>query len=316
MNMNQIVRQHIRRLYPKTVILLYHRVAECRLDPEQLCVTPEHFAEQMACLRKHFNVRCLHNLHRWDTNSGIVVTFDDGYSDNLYHALPVLEEYDIPATIFVSSYYIETGNPFWWDVLAAALLAAPIVPAQLTVRLQGQPYYHGTGSEDEQIQAYRELLAKAHYLNASEIEQFVFDLRQWAALHHWEDSWGRPLALNELRSLAQSALVDIGAHTQKHLNLARQSRTVQSAEIQIGQQQLEAWLGRPVASFAYPFGFPDLHYNADTIRAVQAAGFLRACANQEGWVTWRSDRFQYSRYLVRDWNGDEFMKHLSAWFAA
>jgi glycosyltransferase involved in cell wall biosynthesis/peptidoglycan/xylan/chitin deacetylase (PgdA/CDA1 family) len=42
------------------------------------------------------------------------VTFDDGYLDNLEHALPVLEEFEIPATIFAIAEVIEGKSGFYW----------------------------------------------------------------------------------------------------------------------------------------------------------------------------------------------------------
>ena len=48
--------------------------------------------------------------------NSIVVTFDDGYLDVLQNAVPILERYQIPATIFVVTGNL--GEPFWWDRLA------------------------------------------------------------------------------------------------------------------------------------------------------------------------------------------------------
>ncbi len=79
-----------------TVILLYHRVAELPSDPQLLCVTPQHFAEHLEILRKHANPMSLQQLVKTLQagklpRRGVLVTFDDGYVDNLNNAKPLLK---------------------------------------------------------------------------------------------------------------------------------------------------------------------------------------------------------------------------------
>lgn len=109
-------------IYPKTVILLYHRIANVSDDPHKLSVTPENFRSHLAILAKNgykfiSMSECIQGT-KFKTRTA-VVTFDDGYADNLYNALPILESLKIPATIFVVSGKITERNmvqmPFYWD---------------------------------------------------------------------------------------------------------------------------------------------------------------------------------------------------------
>ncbi len=91
---------------PGIRILMYHRI-ERLLTYDQLTVDPENFAEQMAYLSKHCRVITLSQaVKELQSGSyrqpGVVITFDDGYRDNLIHALPILKRYRLPATIFVT----------------------------------------------------------------------------------------------------------------------------------------------------------------------------------------------------------------------
>ena len=45
----------------------------------------------------------------------VVVTFDDGYLNNFTEALPILEEFKIPATIFLATDYMDSGELFPFD---------------------------------------------------------------------------------------------------------------------------------------------------------------------------------------------------------
>jgi hypothetical protein len=68
-------------------------------------------------------------------------------------------------------------------------------------------------------------------------------------------------------------------------------------------------LGRPISSFAYPFG-TSADFDETTVAVVREAGFLRACANLDGRLTRRTDPFRVPRLLVRDWSGDELARRL------
>src|SRR5687767_8520588 len=84
---------------PRALILVYHRVTQIDSDPQLLCVGPRRFAEHMEVLRKDYHPLSLRDLQQRVRDGGIprkgvVVTFDDGYADNLYEAKPLLERHD------------------------------------------------------------------------------------------------------------------------------------------------------------------------------------------------------------------------------
>ena len=98
---------------------MYHRVAKADLDPHNLVVSPSHFQEHLSVLRKLTSSRpLLEIVDNWSgSNSDVAVTFDDGYADNLFEAVPALEVEEIPATIFVSTGMLDRDG-FWIDRLA------------------------------------------------------------------------------------------------------------------------------------------------------------------------------------------------------
>jgi len=101
-------------------ILLYHRVDNLDNDPHQLAVSIENFEAQIKFLSENYNVISLSKMvddvknKRLKDNS-VVVTFDDGYVDNYLNALEILEKYNVPATIFVTSGKVGDNTPFEWD---------------------------------------------------------------------------------------------------------------------------------------------------------------------------------------------------------
>jgi len=103
-----------------SIILLYHRVANVDDDPHLLSVEPNNFRAQLQYLKSKFNIISLEDLFYKKQNKqlskkDIAITFDDGYADNLYNALPILKELKIPATIFITIGKIGDLKPFYWD---------------------------------------------------------------------------------------------------------------------------------------------------------------------------------------------------------
>jgi peptidoglycan/xylan/chitin deacetylase (PgdA/CDA1 family) len=100
-------------------VLLYHRVGG--RAPIEMDLPASLFDEQMSALSATRRVLTLDDAldelqtppaGRVPTTEGVVVTFDDGTVDFVEDALPVLERYRIPATMFVATDYIESGRSF------------------------------------------------------------------------------------------------------------------------------------------------------------------------------------------------------------
>jgi len=100
------------------MILMYHGVAEVAEDPNQLCVTPSRFAEQMTWLKRHglrgVGIGTLVDAVRAGRHRGLVgITFDDGYVNVLEAALPELLRHGFAASMFIISDRLGGSNE--WD---------------------------------------------------------------------------------------------------------------------------------------------------------------------------------------------------------
>jgi peptidoglycan/xylan/chitin deacetylase (PgdA/CDA1 family) len=142
--LRRVVRRLGRGFTPQGVILMYHRIADVELDPWDLCVTPQHFAEHLEVLQKYAHPISLKQLAIAHQNGNIprravAITFDDGYVDNLYQAKPLLERYKIPSTVFVSSGYMGQPREFWWDELERLLLRPGRLPNKLCLDINANP---------------------------------------------------------------------------------------------------------------------------------------------------------------------------------
>ena len=324
------------------LILAYHRVGE-RLpsDPHALRVTPSSFSEQLTVLRRRWMPLRLEEivsaLHVGDLPPhAVVVTFDDGYADNLECATPLLERYDVPATVFITTGYLGGRREFWWDELERILLHSASLPATLTLTIGGRTRRWRVGSlrdgdarppcaEPWNVEMrhaptarhalYRALHPQLRPLEDTQRQAVLEQLRRWSGIDAGVRPTHRPLSVEELVRLAAGGRVDIGAHTVTHPVLAALPVAAQQREIQASKEQLEFLLGAPVNSFAYPYGSSQ-DYAQRTVALVRAAGFASACANIPEPVWQGSDPYQLPRFLVRDWDGEEFSRRLRAWFHA
>jgi peptidoglycan/xylan/chitin deacetylase (PgdA/CDA1 family) len=321
------------------LILLYHRLTKSRSDPWALSVRPSHFAEHLEVLREHARPTRLQRLSEvlLDENlpdRSVVVTFDDGYADNLHSAKPLLERYDVPATIFLTSGFTGHGREFWWDELDRILLQPGTLPERLNLSINGGLYrgdlgeaahwseeaswHHRKWTIHEKAPSprhslYRSLWELLNPLTEGERRGVLDELLTWAGAELASHPRHRLLSLEEVSVLAQGELIEVGAHTVTHPRLSALPAASQRDEIRGSKARLEEVLNRPVTSFAYPHGGRS-DYTAQTVSIVREAGFARACSNFAGVVGPSTDRFQLPRIHVQDWDGDEFARRLSRWF--
>lgn len=336
MKLIQTAMSQIRRtLASRAMILMYHRIAEVDSDPWGLSVSPVHFAEQLQVIRKYFHPLSMQQLmkHLQDGNvprRSVIVTFDDGYLDNLTNARPLLAQHDVPATIFLVTQAVAEGRSFWWDELGAILLQPDVLPDHLDLKLNGKRHEWVLGSARWYSNEER---AKDHLLrpwDAASGTRFAFFYLVWKyllelssgeriqalrALREWAgvtgDSGGQDRALNKVETIAllDGELIEPGAHTVTHPSLSLLPGAQQMEEIVGSKQQLEEILNRNVTSFSYPHG----EYSVETVDMVRNAGFDSACTTYHACVSRGTDPLQLPRFQVDDWNGEEFLRRMVRW---
>jgi peptidoglycan/xylan/chitin deacetylase (PgdA/CDA1 family) len=226
------------RWAPGALVLGYHRIAEPAGDEFGLCVSPQHFAEQLEVIRALATPLRLSNLVRCATSArlpeaAVAITFDDGYADVVEHALPRLREAEVPATIFVISGLL--GTEFWWERLLHAF-----APTERT-------YAAPDGGPDLDSMHLR-----LRSLPSGERERELLTLETRAAAVATD--LPRSLTADELRMLGGDPLVEIGAHTRSHPWLPSLSVAEQRAEIRGCRRELEDIVGARVSGFSYPYG--------------------------------------------------------------
>ena len=291
----------------KVNVLYYHRVYEMKDDINLLCVTPMKFEQQMRYLKRKYDI--LRFEEKWDSGKGegIVITFDDGYLDNFQYALPILEELEIPATVFVSVGTLENNRELWWDELERLILSEENHLNSISIVDKKYGCNWDTSSYELKLNCYYAI----HHLmkNCIDVgmrEQWFEQLREQHKIDgHARDSF-RTLDRHFCMSLARSKYITIGAHTVSHPSLAKMSIKGQQDEIVNSKDYLEVLLQKRIDMFSYPFGVKGVDYNEDTIQICKETGIRKAASTQPGiWSVECSD-YEIPRNVVRNWGISEF----------
>ncbi|MFL9923605.1 polysaccharide deacetylase family protein [Herbaspirillum lusitanum] len=283
-------------------ILTYHRVLEAPdpLLPSEVDLAT--FRWQMKLMARCFNVLPLSEaLERMQEQTlpprAVCVSFDDGYRSVYELALPVLQEFGLPATVFTTTAHIDGGS-MWNDRIIEAVRHMPLGP--LDLRAIGLDLSAIAGEQDRLATANR-LARHAKYLQPDERAQVIAVLEQLAGIRTVPD-----LMLNRemIASLSRQHM-EIGGHTVTHPILGKLADNLARAEIIEGKQTLEAIIGKPLKLFAYPNGKVDVDYDDRHIRMVKEAGFSAAFTTAVGATSRFDARYEIPR--SRPWDKTPFM---------
>ena len=277
----------------KFIILAYHRVVRV---PDALGfsrIDARIFESQMSVLKSFFNVLPLRQaLSRMRDGSlpprSVVLTFDDGYADNLHVALPILQKHDFPATVFVATGYLNGGR-MWNDTIIEAFRQTRMERAELD--FLGIESMELVSPEDRRAAIMR-VIRKLKYRGVAERLRLADDIAVALAA----ESLPTNLMLNdaELHELCRAG-IEIGGHTVTHPILSQLSAAEAAEEISAGRKVLQQQLDAPISSFAYPNGKPGADYRPEDVTVVRDAGFDLAVSTAWGPVGDSDDPWQLPR---------------------
>jgi peptidoglycan/xylan/chitin deacetylase (PgdA/CDA1 family) len=314
------------------IILMYHHIDEGWADPGYLKVSPSHFAEHVQVLREEWRPLDLAGLANGLSSGrlparGVVVTFDDGYVNNLVNAKPVLERHDVPATVFVAGGPSDEGSEFWWDELERLLLAPGVLPetGELTLAGSSHPFDLGESAVYDEL-AYAEHRAwrawedpptprhalycawSKRLVEMSDVDQrrFMGQLRALVADAPAPRPTMARLSNSDLSALSQDGLITVGAHTMTHPALSTLPLHRQRLEVESNKAYLDFQLGHAVDSFAYPYG----RYSPETPNVLRAAGLTTAFTTEGGAARAGADPLLLPRIPAFDLDGEEFTRWL------
>ena len=270
----------------KGAILMLHRVQPlparaCAFAPNaRLSISPEYLRRLLIGLRAAgIDVvsldEALARMHdSKHTRRFVCFTFDDGYRDNLEHALPIFRRFRAPFTVYATTTFLDRSLAPWWVALEHVIAEKREV-TWADVRCT-------TVGPAAKQRVYADLAWRFMRMTAAELPQ---QLARFLSDHGFSM---RELAERELCSWSElrilhDAGVEIGCHTVSHARLSRETPETVRKELSGARSLLEARLGQPVRHLAYPYGKPE-HVGPRDFAIARELGFASAVTTRAGCV--------------------------------
>jgi peptidoglycan/xylan/chitin deacetylase (PgdA/CDA1 family) len=256
-------------------ILLYHGI--CRQAPlrfNTLFITERAFEKQLCLYKKYFNILSLDEYYEQRFSRerfNICLTFDDGFANNYKYVLPLLEQYQVPATFFITGIRQAGYDILWNDLLSMA-------------GKYGPPKF-SFGKEEfikQRDHVYRSSggLSLTHLLRAAGFDrkaEMIKELDPRLSFREKKiDDYWLQLNTGQIRELAASKWVTIGSHGYYHNDLANLTADKVKEEMILSKEYLEKITGKETRSLAFPYG----SYTAETVSMAKSCGYSQLLATE------------------------------------
>lgn len=248
---------------------MYHRI---NADSSVSSIDPQLFYQQIAHLQKHYRIIPVEQLieeskaNNLAPNS-VAITFDDGYQD-FYHIIwPILRELEVPASLYVTTAFIDDEQWLWPDALKYILANASVDKIEVntlgTLRLDGNSFMSTWGKiadillpmTADQRQKQLDTLAR----------QCAVQLPKQPVHPYTSLSWTQ---LNEMHRQG----LDVGSHTVSHPLLSRLTQQEIEEELEESANKIKQRMGFMPRGICYPNGRLE-DVNEAVITAAQQVGY-------------------------------------------
>jgi peptidoglycan/xylan/chitin deacetylase (PgdA/CDA1 family) len=299
----------------KALILMYHRFSD---KDGKFSISPKAFATHLQYLTKHYKVVTLADyLKIRKTRKKIptklaVITIDDGYRDVYEIAAPVLRKYDIPATLFAVTDFLEGNIWIWTDKMR--FLTANTKIKEIDISLNNQEIKGQLTDSDSRFLLAQKLNSQLKKLPEAEKEKEIVDLAKQfeVEIPKLPPKEFSPMTWDEAREL-DKGLIKIESHTVTHPILPNVYKEQLNFELTESKIKLEKEIGREMKIFCYPDG----GWNEKVRKATESANYSCAVTTEPGFNDENEDLFLLKRisaepslpHFVQDTSGFENFKN-------
>lgn len=234
-------------------VLTYHGVISDSHAINDYCfIKQSDFDRQMKYLSENFHVKSIDDAYLNESSSKnpvAVITFDDGFMNNFEYAFPILKKYRLPATIFLSTKFIDTDETIWFCRVIQIIESCKIdeiVWDGIKLKIR---------TNEEKRLASSKIQEDLKLKSPCEIDKGLDRLCE--QLNVRSSILGSPyqmLTRENITEMLDSGLIHFGAHTHKHAILSRLSEADARTEVMTSISEVERFTGVACKTFAYPNG--------------------------------------------------------------
>ncbi len=202
-----------------------------------------------------------------DKKFNICLTFDDGFANNYKYVLPLLEQYQVPATFFVTGIRDAGYDILWNDVLS---IAYKYGPAKLTLGneefIKGSDKKYISSSTGKRLV---DILRSTGFEEKTTMIELLGSFKSEASNDYWLQ-----MTQEEIKALSASKWATIGSHSYYHNDLAKISIGSVRDDLARSKQFLENITGKEVKALAFPYG----SYTREVVAEAKNAGYSQLLA--------------------------------------
>jgi len=205
----------------------------------------------------------------------VVVTFDDGFADNIEIAAPILEHFGIRGTFYITVDPVENASVPWFCRLRHAF--GTTQKQSWSDSLDGcSRDITGTSARKTAFLVASERCARRRGENQ---EIALRTIEEELAVEPFSEALMMTWA--QVRSLHRTGHI-VGSHTVTHPNMAYMGAEDLSIECVESKGKLEKMLGTAVPHFSYPSPILHPHWSKETVECTERAGYRCAVTSTAG----------------------------------
>lgn len=270
------------------VILMFHHVrpwAGQGFAPNRLLeITPDFLETVIDTLRgEGFQIvsldQAVERLGQRGEKPFAVLTFDDGYKDNLEYALPILRRHEAPFTLYVTTGFAGRTARLWWVELEEAIRALD----QIEIEIGGTRFMLDCSNDTEKAEAFRALYWPLRAGSEQDLLDRIAGLARQAGVEPTKLVERLCLDWDGLRQIANDPLCTIGVHTLTHPMLAKHDEAFARRELAESRVIIEREIGQPARHLAFPVGDPT-SAGPREFALAEELGFASAVTTRPGMV--------------------------------
>lgn len=292
--------------HDRLTIFLFHGVTTSKPHPvrnyTRKHIAADRFVQFCIAMSQCGHVISLNDVvAMWNSGSALpsksfAVTFDDGFANNYTVACPILSDFNLPATFYITTGFLNSHTPSWIDAIEISLEATMKESVSHEV-LGGTAPIRNSQEKQQLLSVIRDRVKNSPTVNPLEFSEEICRLLEVDVLAYLEDDLDRKLDDNEVAVIARNSLFEVGGHSHTHRILSYLDSNELDFEISTSLEILRSVTGRSTIHYSYPEGQPNT-YNETVIATLKASGIEICPTAVHGTNPIGSDLFSLRRITV------------------
>jgi|MDSW01.1.fsa_nt_gb peptidoglycan/xylan/chitin deacetylase (PgdA/CDA1 family) len=224
------------------------------------------------------------------------ITFDDGFLNNFEVAAPILERYEIPATFYVTSDFVDRNRMSWADRIDQAFDSV----LEISIYVPWRNKRTHAKTKDEKIsllEEIREVVKGDSNYDGDELASLIQTQLGFDEIWNGNGVFDKKMTWNQLRILDNKSLFNVGGHSHTHPVLSHLDENQLRYEISTCINMIGQELDRSIEHFSYPEGMSS-SYSSGVINELKKFNIICSPSAEDGVNSVSSDPFKLKRIFV------------------